>query len=106
MRCDTSQCKRKSAPAKYRRLGATSRADYADPCCFKYPIAASTQKETYRRVKAAITRICKPDNYLRYPVETRKAVAARILKAATAAGIETGPCIHSLARSGRKARSK
>jgi hypothetical protein len=72
------------APAKYRRMGATSPGDYAYPAGFMYPIRFHKGRKVKRRttikhIRAAASRFGKFSR--RYPPRIRKQIRARIAKA-------------------------
>jgi peptidoglycan hydrolase-like protein with peptidoglycan-binding domain len=72
------------APAKYRRMGATARSDYAYPAGFMYPIRFHKGRKVKRRttikhIRAAAARFGKFAR--RYPSHVRKTIRARIAKA-------------------------
>jgi Putative peptidoglycan binding domain len=75
---------RRVAPAKYRRMGATSPSDYAYPAGFMYPIRFHKGRKVKRRttikhIRAAAARFGKFAR--RYPTHMRKQIRARIAKA-------------------------
>jgi hypothetical protein len=76
-------CHRKP-PKKYRSKGATARADYADPACYKYPIRFRKKGRVKRalsakHIRAAASRFGKHKR--RYPKTVRKQIAGRIAAA-------------------------
>ncbi len=72
-------------PKEYREEGATSRSDYADPKNYKYPL------HTEANVRAAVSYFSQPKNAQAYPTPERKAVWARITRAAEKHKIELSP---------------
>lgn len=75
----------KTPPKEFREEGATSRSDYADPKNYKYPL------HTEANVRAAISYFSQPKNAQVYPMTERKAVWARIKRAAKQYKIELSP---------------
>lgn len=70
-------------PAEYRRQGATTADDYADPKNFKYPIHDEAH------VRAALSYFSMPKNREKYSPEERAAISSRIERRAKRFGIET-----------------
>ena len=81
---------RKSAPAKYRRLGATRRSDYAYPDAFKYPLVFRTggrvDYDTSRKHIAAAKGYFTKHKH-RYQMAMRQVIARNINKAAKRFGL-------------------
>ncbi len=87
-RIPTCRC---SAPAKYRRMGATRRSDYAFRECWGYPIRFRSRSgrvnvaQTKRHIRAASQRFAKWQR--RYPKTTRARIRSRIMSAKRQYGI-------------------
>lgn len=73
---------KKTPPKEYREGGATKRSDYADINNYKYPI------DTPEHVRAAAAYFSKPKNYGMYEPGERKAMWARIRRAAKKFGVQ------------------
>jgi hypothetical protein len=86
----SSNCRR-SAPAKYRRKGATRASDYAYPACFMYPIRFHGKggkvkvPTTKKHIRTAAARFGKWKG--RYPKTTRSQIGRRIEAAKRQYGI-------------------
>jgi peptidoglycan hydrolase-like protein with peptidoglycan-binding domain len=75
---------RRTAPKRYRRMGAKRRSDYADPACWGYPVRARKGRRVLKRrtkklIRAAASRFGKYGS--RYPKTVRRRIRARIRRA-------------------------
>ena len=87
-------------PKEYRKGGATSRSEYADPSRYKYPV------DNEKHARAAMSYFSKPKNHGMYSGAERKSIARRIVRAARKFGITISPDSTILALAGEKGSKK